>query len=159
MAGVGEDGGTPQRSGTQTMHVTLQCGTDALTIWLPSRAAILHAEAVERIPNCRLLFAANAVLRGIAFDSDVQALCPYKLAKVVFASAGHDVPAHLQSTYDASVDMGYVYLDKRGAGSVAYSVDCGRVILDVGKDGAVIGIELFSPSTLLPELVDAHAST
>ena len=28
--------------------------------------------------------------------------------------------------------------------------------MDVGKDGAVIGIELFSPSTLLPELVAAH---
>jgi uncharacterized protein YuzE len=139
------------------MHVTLQCGDDDLTIWLPSWAEIVHVEFVERIPNVRLLFGNNDILRGVAFDSDLRTLCPYELAKVASSNVGNDIQADLQSTYDSSVDMGYVYLDKRGAASVAYSVDCGRVILDVGKDGAVIGIELFSPSTLLPELVVAHA--
>jgi len=141
------------------MHVTLQCGTDCVTICLPSRAAIVRSESVERIANCRLLFADNDVLRGVVFESDLRALCPYELAKVVSSNAGNDFQADLQSTYDSSVDMGYLYLDYRGVGSVAYSVDCGRVILDVGKDGAVIGIELFSPSTLLPELVVAHAGS
>ncbi len=141
------------------MRVTLQCGADDLTIWLPSRAEIVQVESVERVPKCRLLFGRNDVLRGVVFDSDLRALCPYELAKVVSSNVGNDIQADLQSTYDSLVDMGYVYLDKRGAASVAYSVVCGRVILDVGKDGAVIGIELFSPSTLLPELVVAHAGT
>jgi uncharacterized protein YuzE len=141
------------------MRVTLQCGTDNVTIWLPSRTAIVRREAVERIPNCQLLFADYDIFRGVELESDLRTLCPYELAKVVCSNAGSDLQADLQSTYDSSANMGYLYLDKRGAGSVAYSVDCGRVVLDVGKDGAVIGIELFSPSTLLPEFVAAHAGT
>ena len=97
------------------MRVTLQCGADDLTIWLPSRTAIVPRPIRGTRANCRLLFAENDVLRGVAFDSDLLALCPYEMAKVVSASAGSDIQTDLQSKFDPSVDMGYIYLDKRSS--------------------------------------------
>ncbi|MFL5328289.1 MAG: DUF2283 domain-containing protein [Gemmataceae bacterium] len=81
------------------------------------------------------------------------ALCPYELAKVVHQNAGRRITAQLNATYDQSCDMGYVYLDKREPASVDYTVNMNlEVCVDVGKDGVVIGLEVFSPSRRLPLL-------
>ena len=50
--------------------------------------------------------------------------------------------------------MGYISLDYRGPASVAYTVgSIGQgALIDIGKDGAILGLEVFSPSQLLPAL-------
>jgi uncharacterized protein YuzE len=80
-------------------------------------------------------------------------LCPYELAKVAHANVGKTIAAEVLASYDASCDMGYVYLDQRGPASVDYAVDAQHgVNIDVGKDGTVLGLEILFPSHCLPEL-------
>jgi len=141
------------------MHATLQCGTDDLTIWFTSPTQKTRREHVEDFPSCGLLFDHQDVLLGISISGRLQDVCPYELAKIALSNVGNSVEAEFQSSYDSSCDMGSIYFDQRGPASVERSIDCGSVIIDIGKDGAVIGLELFSPSKILPALVATHAGT
>ena len=123
------------------MLATLECGNDDITIWFSSSPSPAHRVSIEELPNCSLLFGPDDLFLGLSIGDQLQDLCPYELAKTAAANAGASVAAQFESTYDASCDMGYVYFDRRGPASVDHSVDCGAVILDVGKDGAA------SPST------------
>jgi len=138
------------------MNVTLDCDTDELTIWFPSPDECVGSCAIDGLPQCRLLFSNTDVLLGFRFCSDLKNLCPYELAKIVAANQGSQINAHLETTFDPSCDMGYVHFDNRGPASVQHSLDCGTIILDVGHDGAIIGIEVFSPTETLPILVEMH---
>ena len=138
------------------MNVTLEYGTEDLTIWLPVPDKCDGSSEIEGLPQCRLLFRGGDVLQGFQFCSDVRSLCPYELAKLAAANQGSQVNAALETTFDPSCDMGYVHFDKRGPASVQRSIDCGTVIVDVGNDGAIIGIEVFSPTRTLPSLVETH---
>ena len=65
---------------------------------------------------------------------------------------GSDPPAPGRASAEAEED-----LDKRGAASVASTVgsmDSG-VLVDIGKDGVILGFEIFAPSRLLPTLTNA----
>ncbi|GEM_PF-4277478 len=141
------------------MVVTLQCEEDELTLWFsPPLTACIEA-GIERLPNGWLLVDQTGALKGLRLVG-LRDLCPYELAKVARANAGHTITAELLASYDASCDMGYVYLDKRGPASVDYTVDAQHgVYIDIGKDGAVLGLEIFSPSHRLPELARAEACT
>jgi uncharacterized protein YuzE len=133
------------------MHVTLACGTDELTIWFARPAIPPRETAVDQLPNVRLLFD-RAELKAIRMLG-LRTVCPYELAKVTCAHAGTEVQAELPSSYDSSCDMGYIHLDMRGPASVDYTIATpGGVCIDIGKDGAILGFEVFSPSSVLPEL-------
>jgi uncharacterized protein YuzE len=135
------------------MHAILQCGTDELTIWFSSPTPATRREGVQDFPGCTLLFDHLDVLLGLSISGQLHDLCPYELAKTASSNAGSSVDAEFQSTYDSSCDMGHIYFDQRGPASVERCADCGAVILDVGKDGAIIGMELFSASKTLPGLL------
>ena len=138
------------------MNVALTCGSDELTIWFPAPDERVHSCPIEGLPKCRLLFRDADELQGFQFCSDLKNLCPYELAKVAAANQGSQINAQLESTFDPSCDMGYIHFDNRGPASVQRSIDCGTVILDVGNDGVIIGIEVFSPTRILPILVETH---
>ena len=62
-------------------------------------------------------------------------------------------------TYDAAADAAYVYVTKIGKGEVADSVPIededddfpgGELIVDLDKDGRILGIEVLGASRLLP---------
>jgi uncharacterized protein YuzE len=138
------------------MRVLLSCGIDDLTIWFGSLSDSVDRKLVNELPECSLIFDSQNRLRALQISANITQLLPEKLAQIVIAHAKSQIAAELTSTYEASVDMGYIYLEERGPGCVQRCINCETVILDIGKDGALIGIELFSPSTLLPELVAAH---
>lgn len=139
------------------MNVTLECGDDGLTIWFGAVAGVADIVPIDDLPQCQLLIGGAREVRGLRFGSDASKLCPYELVKFTASHSGLYVTATLQSTYDSSCDMGYVYFDKRGPGSAKRSIDCGFVVLDVGDDGAIIGIEVFSPSETMPRLASQDA--
>lgn len=139
------------------MNVTLDCGQDDLTMWFGNPTPKIRAVPIDEIPQCEILIEDTRTLRGFRFRSDLATMCPYELAKLSANKSGERVAATILSTYDSSCDMGYVYFDKRGPGSVKRSIDCGSVVIDIGEDGAVIGIEVFSPSETLPALTTTDA--
>jgi len=139
------------------MNVTLECGQDDLTMWFGSPEPSATPLPVDGMPQCEILTDGLRVLRGFRFRSRLSQLCPYELAKLSARHFGSQMVATVQSTYDPTCDMGYIYLDKRGPGSVKRSIDCGFVVLDVGDDGAVIGLEVLSPSEVLPLLATRDA--
>jgi uncharacterized protein YuzE len=59
-------------------------------------------------------------------------------------------------TYDASVDMAYIYLGERNPGSVHRSEEFepedkgGTLVLDFDNDGHLLGIEVFRARERLP---------
>jgi len=139
------------------MNVTLECGHDELTMWFGNRTPSAQAIPVDGMPQCELLFEHHRTLCGFRFRSEVAKSCPYELAKLSANNSGKQIVATIRSTFDSSCDMGYLYFDKRGAGSVKRSIDCGSVVADIGEDGAIIGLEVFSPSETLPMLTSADA--
>ena len=134
------------------MNVTLECGQDDLTMWFGNPKPSAQATPVDGMPQCEILTEHGRRLCGFRFRSDLAKLCPYELAKLSAINSEGQIVATIQSTYDLSCDMGYLYFDKRGAGSVKHSIDCGSVVIDIGEDGAIIGVEVFSPSDTLPVL-------
>ena len=62
-------------------------------------------------------------------------------------------------TYDPSVDAAYIYLREIGAGDAAYQVPveaeeaAGEIILDLDRDGRLIGIEVLGATATLPPAV------
>ena len=139
------------------MNVTLDCGQDDLTMWFGAAEPSAQATPVDGLPQCEILIDHGRTLCGFRFRSDLTKLCPYELAKLSANHSGAQIIATIQSTYDSSCDMGYLYFDKRGAGSVKRSIDCGSVVIDIGEDGAIIGVEVFSPSDILPVLATTAA--
>lgn len=135
------------------LPVTLACGSDDVTIWLAPATAPVREHPIKLVENAWLLFDGHA-LKGLRLVG-LGALCPYELHKVIRANAGSVVQAYLPATYDGSVNMSYIYLDDPVPGSAGYTIpDLGGVNVDRGYDGAILGLELFSPSRLLPELVE-----
>ena len=134
------------------MNVTLDCGQDDLTMWFVSATSSFHTTPVDGMPQCEILIEHPRTLCGFRFRSDLAKLCPYELAKLSANNSGEQIVATIPSTYDSSCDMGYLYFDNRGPGSVKRSIDCGSVVIDIGVDGAIIGVEVFSPSETLPVL-------
>jgi hypothetical protein len=98
------------------LRVTLSCGADEVTIWFAPAAGPLSDVAVKELPNAWLLVSGKRLkaLRLVGLKST----CPYELAKVAIAHAGGELQAELTATFDPSCDMGYIYLDQRGPGSV-----------------------------------------
>lgn len=138
------------KSGSK-LNVILDCGEDSLTIWFVYSASSVSVSFIE-LPQFELLTDGAETILGFRFCSSLKRLCPYELIKICLAHSGTQINALLQAAYDRSCDMGYIHLDKRGAGSVKQSVSYGSIVLDVGDDGAIIGIEVFSPSKTLPLL-------
>jgi uncharacterized protein YuzE len=137
------------------MQVTLLCAADHVTIYFEKAIGGTRESPVSELPGVWFVLNEVGRLSGIRITR-IDALCPYELQKVIRSSAGSEVRAELQSTYDASSDMGYIYLDKRDPASVASTVgsmDTG-VLADIGKDGVILGFEIFSPSLLLPALAN-----
>jgi len=126
-------------------------------MWFGNPAPSAQATPVDGLPECEILFDHRRTLCGFRFRSDLTKLCPYELAKLSTNHSVAQIVATIQTTYDSSCDMGYMYFDKRGAGSVKRSIDCGSVVIDIGDDGAIIGVEVFSPSDTLPALTTADA--
>ncbi len=139
------------------MNVTLDCGQDDLTMWFGSPAPSAQVTPVDELPQCEVLIDHGRTVRGFRFRSDLLKLCPYELAKLSANHSGRQIVASIQSTYDSSCDMGYISFDYRGAGSVKRSIDCGFIVIDIGHDGAIIGVEVFSPSKTLPVLATTDA--
>lgn len=139
------------------MNVTLECGQDELTMWFGNPAPAARPVAVDGMPACEILIEHPRTLCGLRFRSDLAKFCPYELMKLSANNSGVQICATIQSTYDSSCDMGYLYLDERGPGSVKRSIDCGSVVIDIGEDGAIIGVEVFSPSDTLPVLAMTDA--
>lgn len=135
------------------MRVTLCCHSDRVTIRFAPTTAAGREYPVVDLPGAWLVVDEVGRLCGLRVTG-LDALCPYELRKVIRANAGGEIQAELHSTYDSSCDMGYINLDRRGPASVAYtvgSIDQG-VCIDIGKDGVILGLELFSTSQLLPTL-------
>lgn len=138
------------------MNVTLARGEDDLTIWFPSSCPPAKHVSINGLPQCALLMDHRDVVRGFRFFSNGVSSCPATIMERAPENASCQV--FLDATCDSSGGMGYVYLDKRGEASVRESIDCGIVILDLGHDGAVIGIEIFQPSKCLPALARIAAT-
>jgi uncharacterized protein YuzE len=138
------------------MRVTLACGNDEVTIWFAATSSPPCEHSIERLLGAWLLFDGRALV-GLRLIGLV-VLCPYELAKVVRAHARREVHADLAAIYDHDRDEGYVYIDQRGLGSVSHTIPAALgVNVDLGHDGTVIGLEIFSPSRLLPELLRISA--
>ena len=140
------------------MNVALECGNNDLTIWFGLPATSSTSSPVDGLPQCDLVTDGSDKLHGFRFRCDLTSLCPHELAKTSAANSGTQINASFHSSYDQSCDMGYIYFDQRGPASVDYSIDCGTVVLDVGHDGAIIGLEIFSPSKTLPLLASLRAT-
>ena len=141
------------------MQVTLVCNNDELIIWFAPAIKAPREIPVGNLPHAWLRYDQGGTLKALRM-AGLKTQCPYELAKIVRTNMGSEIHAILQTTYDSSCDMGYIYLDYRGPSSVDFSIDTdGGVVIDIGKDGAVLGLELFSPSLLLPELVQAHSAS
>jgi uncharacterized protein YuzE len=137
------------------MQVTLSCAADQVTISFGEAISGLRESPVSGLSGAWLVLDDVGGLSGVRITR-IDALCPYELRKVIRRSVGSEVRAELQSTFDASCDMGYIYLDKRGSASVASivgSMDSG-VLVDIGKDGVILGFEILAPSRLLPALAN-----
>lgn len=135
------------------MNATLECGIDALTIWFGPVTPSADALPIDDLPRCQLLIDDSREICGFRFGPGGLPLCPRGLPMI---AAGPDHGSRpvvdLETRYDPCCDMGYIYLEKRGPGSSRSQIDCGIVILDVGDDGVIIGIEVFSPSQNMPRL-------
>ena len=129
------------------MRVTLSCHSDEVLIGFAPTTAASRENPVADLPGVWLVLDELGTLCGLRVIG-LDALCPYELRKVIQENAGGEVQAELHSSYDSSCDMGYISLDRRGPASIAYTV--GRidqgVCIDIGKDGVILGLELFSPS-------------
>lgn len=137
------------------MRVTLACAADHVTIHFEDAKGGTRETPVSELPGTWLVLDEVGKLSSVRITR-IDTLCPYEFRKVIRSNAGSEVRAELQSTFDASCDMGYIYLDKRGAASVASTVgsmDSG-VLVDIGKDGVILGFEIFAPSRLLPTLAN-----
>jgi uncharacterized protein YuzE len=137
------------------MQVTLSCAADEVAIYFGDTRSGLHESPISGLSGAWLILDDVGRVSGVRITG-IDASCPYELRKVIQRNIGSEVRAELQSTFDASCDMGYVYLDKRGPASVASTVgsmDSG-VLVDIGKDGVVLGFEIFAPSRLLPALAN-----
>ena len=141
------------------MHVTLCCDEDEFVIWFAEPLPNAREIPVGDHANVRLVLDEHKVLKGVRLLG-LRDVCPYELAKVARVNAGQIIKAELRASYDSSCNMGYVYLDYRGPGSVAETVptDFGLNI-DIGKDGNVVGLEVFSASRILPELATMEPRT
>jgi len=60
----------------------------------------------------------------------------------------------LQSDYDAETDTLYLYSKKK---PVASSVELGNLIIDLGKDGSVVGIECLNATRTLTHLAVVYS--
>jgi len=137
------------------MQVRLSCAAAEVTIHFDDAKGGIREIPVSELPGAWLLLDDVGRLSGVRITR-IDALCPYELQKVIRSNAGSEVCAELQSIFDASSDMGYIYLEKRGPASVASTVcsmDTG-VLADIGKDGVILGFEIFAPSRWLPALAN-----
>jgi uncharacterized protein YuzE len=134
--------------------VVISCGEKEATIWFAISKDAVRVKAIDEVGSAELLFQDTA-LKGLRFRQ-LSGLCPYELAKTIRAHAGANIEAELPASYDATCDMGYVYLEERGPASVAHTVCASNVNIDVGRDGAIVGLEVFSPSTTLPKLANSQ---
>jgi uncharacterized protein YuzE len=126
-----------------------------VTIYFEDAIGETRESPISELPGAWLVLDNLGRLLGVRITK-IDALCPYELQKVIRNNAGSEVRAELQSTFDAASDMGYIYLEKRCPGSVASTVgsmDTG-VLADIGRDGMILGFEIFAPSRLLPALVN-----
>src|SRR5262249_51786743 len=121
------------------MQVTLSCAADNVTIYFDHAIVGTRESPISELPGACLVIDDVGRISGLRITK-IGALCPYELQKVIRSNAGSEVRAELQSTFDASSDMGYIYLEKRGPASVATTVgnmDTG-VLADIGKDGVIL---------------------
>ena len=65
----------------------------------------------------------------------------------------------LRVTYDREADAAFVYLRDIGAGAAARQVEAvpGKVILSFDAEDHLLGIEVLSASSLLPDEIWQHA--
>src|ERR1700722_6358812 len=137
------------------MQVTLSCADDQATIRFEGVTVGLQESPFSNLPGAWLILGESGMLAGIRITA-LDPLCPYELRKAIGKNAGCEIRIDLLTPFDASCDMGYIYLEKRGPAPVAFTVgsmDTG-VLADIGKDGVILGFEVFTPSRRLPALAN-----
>jgi len=68
----------------------------------------------------------------------------------------------MRATYDADVNMGYVYFqDKIGAGEAKQTIHVDKggveICIDLDKDGHILGVEVFNAEKRFPKELMAQA--
>ena len=139
------------------MNATFDKRNGGLLIWFGQQHRTFSATPIENLPSCSLVTSGDDVLLGFPFYPDGVELIPQILASEIAKFGDDQIKMFLESSHDPDCDMGYIRFDDRGPASVKYSIDCGFVVLDVGNDGAVIGVEVFSPTKTCPLLIGANA--
>ena len=134
------------------MRVTLSCRSDQVAIQFEAQRVAAYESPVAELQGASLVFDDLGTLSELRVRG-IESLCPYELKKVIQGNMNREIQVDLHSTYDSSCDMGYIYLDRRGPASVAYTVVSDEgVCIDIGTDGVILGLEIFSPSKFLPAL-------